>query len=200
MSSPAGYFAESLRLYNQLDRIATLLRSELRDTASRHQLTLAQLQALHYLLECNRFSDTPLALAEFQGTTKGTMSATVSVLEEKGMIEKVGDKRDGRVVHCRLTETGRALAIQSFPPISLQRLMIQRVDTSALRQELDKFTDRLQQKTRLRSFGTCTTCCFFQPGTSAQPSRCSVFDTDLTDEDQTGICREHSPRPVEKQR
>ncbi|MCB2213752.1 MarR family winged helix-turn-helix transcriptional regulator [bacterium] len=198
MSSPAGYFAESLRLYNQLDRIATLLRSELRDTASRHKLTLAQLQALHYLLECNRFSDTPLALAEFYGTTKGTMSATVSVLEEKGMIEKVGDERDGRVVHCRLTEAGRALAIQSFPPISLQRLMIQRVDTSALRRELDQFTDRLQQKTRLRSFGTCTSCRFFQPSESGQPPQCSVFDATLNDEDQAGICREHSPRPAKK--
>src|SRR5688500_454723 len=105
----------SLRLHLLLTRIANLLRAELRKSAAEHDLALAQLEALHYLRRCNRYSDTPAAVTEFLGATKGTVSQTLLALEDKGLIEKRPDPNDARVVRLKLTRNGKSIADRSLP-------------------------------------------------------------------------------------
>ena len=66
-----------------LERLAGLLRSESRKLLSEYGLQPVQFEALHYLSNCNRYSDTPMAVTEYLGQTKGSVSQTLKVLEKK---------------------------------------------------------------------------------------------------------------------
>jgi hypothetical protein len=55
-------------------RLASPVRNEARQALAEHGLQPVQFEALHYLTRCNRYSDTPMAVTEFLGQTKGTVS------------------------------------------------------------------------------------------------------------------------------
>ena len=76
-------------IYQYLERMANLLRTDTRRSMVEKGLQPVQLEALHYLSQCNRYSDTPAAVADFLGLTKGTVSQTLGLLENVGMIEKL---------------------------------------------------------------------------------------------------------------
>ena len=67
-----------------LERLTRLMR------AGEHEggLNPAQWEALRYLARANRFSRTPAALADFLGTTRGTVSQTVIALERTGHLTR----------------------------------------------------------------------------------------------------------------
>ena len=67
-----------------LERLTRLMR------AGEHEggLNPAQWEALRYLSRANRFSNSPIALTRFLGSTKGTISQTIKALERKGYIAK----------------------------------------------------------------------------------------------------------------
>ena len=90
-------------LHLAIERISSLFREGLRNVATDRGLKLVQLEALVYLSMANRYSDTPLGVAEYLGITKGTASQTIKALVDLGLIDKVSDGSDGRVVHCTLT-------------------------------------------------------------------------------------------------
>ena len=100
-------------LHLVLERISSLFRAQLRDTANEHDLKLVQLEALVYLSVANRYSDTAAALGEYLGVTKGTISQTIRALEQRGLVQKAADANDGRVLHCRLTKDGARIAARA---------------------------------------------------------------------------------------
>ncbi len=67
------------------------------------------------LFRCNAHSNTPAALAEYLGLTKGTTSQSIQVLERKGYIAKGHDTEDGRVVRLSLSKTGLQLLTDLQP-------------------------------------------------------------------------------------
>ncbi|MEQ9092481.1 MAG: MarR family winged helix-turn-helix transcriptional regulator [Miltoncostaeaceae bacterium] len=89
-----------------IDRLASVRRATRRAAATGAGLTAAQLDALTYLASCNRFSDTPAAVAEYLATTRGTASQSLLALERKGLLHREPDPLDGRVHHLRPTEAG----------------------------------------------------------------------------------------------
>src|SRR5690606_7500665 len=89
-------------LHLLLERVSSLFRSQIREHASEHGLKLVQLEALIFFSTANRYSDTVGALTEYLGVTKGTVSQTVMALERRGLVEKVPDPNDGRIVRCRI--------------------------------------------------------------------------------------------------
>ncbi len=97
---------EARAIAELVDRLGRVVR------AGEHQggLNPAQWEALRYLARCNRFSNTPGALARYLAATKGTVSQTLNALERKGLIERRPDPASGRVVRLLLTRAGRALA------------------------------------------------------------------------------------------
>ena len=78
-------------LFNLIERLANLLRQETRLEGQSLGLQPIQQEALYYLSTCNRYSDTTLAVTEFLGLTKGTVSQSLKILESKALISKVKD-------------------------------------------------------------------------------------------------------------
>ncbi|NJN47205.1 MAG: winged helix-turn-helix transcriptional regulator, partial [Candidatus Competibacteraceae bacterium] len=52
------------------------------------------------------YSDTPAAVTDYLGLTKGTVSQTLLVLQRKSYIDKQPDLADRRVVHLIVTAQG----------------------------------------------------------------------------------------------
>nr|MBA3613554.1 MarR family transcriptional regulator [Nitrospirales bacterium] len=62
-----------------LERLTNLQRMEARAFGLRYGLQPVQMEALTYLTQCNRYSNTPQAVAEYLGLTKGTVSQSLQV-------------------------------------------------------------------------------------------------------------------------
>jgi DNA-binding MarR family transcriptional regulator len=175
-------------LYDRLERVANLLGSQARATARIHALEPIQLEVLHYLYRCNRFSDTSKAVASFFSLTKGTVSQTVSALHRKGMIEKVSDEADGRLIHLHLTRAGERVVKEAFPPVLL--LAASTDDDEGLLAHLDELLVRMQTATGSVSFGECQTCGHFIQE-SERRFRCGLMGESLRRSEIVKICLEH---------
>ncbi len=175
-------------LYDRLERVANLLSSQARATARIHALEPIQLEVLHYLLRCNRYSDTSKAVAEFFSLTKGTVSQTVSALHRKGMVDKVPDEADGRLIHLHLTKAGDRVVKEAFPPVLLQAATVD--EDEALLAQLDDLLLRMQRATGSVSFGECQTCAHFRKE-GERRNRCGLTGETLRRTDIVKICLEH---------
>ncbi len=185
-------------VYDYFERIGNLLRMGARRVESPKGLQPVQIEALHYLGSCNRYSNTPLAVAEYLGLTKGTVSQTLSVLEGYGLIEKIPDVSDKRVVRLVLTPAGQELTDAAIPP----RILKSAIDALPERQReeilaaLQITLQAMQQANQLKSFGLCGTCRHHRHETDG--SRwCGLTREALLPADAEKICREHD-YPVEK--
>jgi DNA-binding MarR family transcriptional regulator len=180
---------DAVRLQVLLERIGNLIRSELRKAAAEHGLALAQLDALQYLALANRYSDTPAAIGEFLGATKGTISQTLLTLESKGLIKKKPDPADKRVVHCALTRSGRSIAESTLPAKVLANAA-KELETDPI-PGLEAILVAMQRGNENRSFGVCRSCAHFTR-TQGRFS-CGLTGEPLSTEDAAKICREHLP-------
>lgn len=174
-------------LADRLERIGHLLRHQLRLTAKRHGLEAIQLDVLHYLARCNRYSDTASAVAQYFGLTKGTVSQTISALVRKGLVVKRVDDRDQRVSHLELTKTARSILRDASLPGPLAD--VARPEDEALVAALDDLLARLQRSNDNASFGVCQTCVHFR--TEGARYECGLTGEPLRRPDIVKICREH---------
>jgi len=124
-------------------------------------LNPAQWEALRFLSRANRYSRKPSALADYLGTTKGTVSQTVKALEEKGFVERTVEAKDRRIVRLDLTQDGLAM-LANDPLLALS------VATAAAPEEvstatriLSGYVRSLQGQCGMKSFGVCTQCGHF---------------------------------------
>lgn len=158
-------------------------------------LNPAQWETLRYLARANRYSRTPTALAEYLGTTKGTVSQTVRALEAKGYIRRVKRSCDRRSVWLELTETGRGV---------LGRDPMARLETAAsalppdlggiLADGLTRLLRGLKSDCGGREFGVCAQCGHLDP-TADGEARCGLTGDALANEDRTRICVEFRAGP-----
>ena len=107
-------------LLELVERLGNLMRTELRRAGSDESLQPVHLQSLIYLSKANRYSNTPQALAEYLGLTKGTVSQTLLLLDRRGLIERFEDDIDRRVVRLRLSPAGERLLYESQPALAWQ--------------------------------------------------------------------------------
>jgi len=187
---------KTAEIYEFLERIANLVRTDVRRTGTGNRLQPVQVEALHYLSRCNKYSNTPVAVAEFLGLTKGTVSQTLGVLEGNGLIEKQPDARDRRVVHLGLTEKGEQVVEESLPPQILRTAIdgLSEAEGERTLEVLDLLLRRLQQANRLRTFGACKTCRHHV--LEAEGARCGLTSEALTYGDAEKVCREHEVPPA----
>lgn len=173
-----------------IERLSALFRAQQRQIAGESGLKLVQLEALVYLANANRYSDTAVGLTAYLGVTKGTISQTLRALERRGLIVKRPDARDGRVQHCELTPTGRALVDAAFPAPALAGVP----ELAGLNEALRAALGAIQQAGGHLSFGMCQTCAHFR--SSAGQLRCGLTQEPLSRADSQKICREHTaPAP-----
>ena len=102
---------EGAKIASLIERLGNLLRAG--ERSSGQGLLPVHVQMLSYLSVCNRYSDTPAAVTEFVGATKGTTSQSIGVLERKGYLRKRPDDGDGRVIHLSLTAKGKRFVVLS---------------------------------------------------------------------------------------
>jgi DNA-binding MarR family transcriptional regulator len=182
----------SQRALELLERIAALLRSDMRRSLAEVGLETVHLMALWYLTQANRFSDNPLAVGEYLGLTKGNMSQRLNVLEKKGLIKKKADQQDRRRLHLEVSKRGLAVLSKNYPPSTwpLEGWAAAGGETT-LETGLDQVLRRMVAANGGRTFGQCRTCRFHQAKAGAL--YCGLLKLPLTATEATQICREHDP-------
>lgn len=173
-----------------LERLGALIQQSVRQDAARHGLLPIHIQVLHYLAQANRYSDLPIAIAEYLGITRGTVSQTLAVLERKGLLTKVADPRHGKRVHLALSTAGAATVSASWPEHVEQALNGLPIDTAALDDMLRNLLSALQRSNGQRAFGLCRQCAHFL--TEEGGARCGLTHEALATEQTLRICREWS--------
>ena len=166
-----------LVLLELVERLGNLRRSELRKAGAEETLQPVHLQAMIYLSRANRYSNTPQALADYLGLTKGTVSQTLLLL-------------DRRVVRLRLSSAGEQLLAESQPSLAWQNATRNispnriRNATSALREALVT----LQVDNEGTVFGTCGGCTHCQK-LSQRVYRCGQMGDRLSAPETRKLCR-----------
>lgn len=176
---------DAAHLIDRLERLA-------RNGATLGGLNPAQWEALRFLARANRFSRTPAALAEYLGSTRGTVSQTLIALEQKGFIERTRSARDGRSIDLALTRQGRK-AIEGDPILDLAQTIAAIGHEARILAELLRTTvQTLVARNGGRAFGACHTCRHFRRnvGKSTKPHYCALLDQALSDGDSHAICIE----------
>ncbi|BCX87713.1 hypothetical protein MIN45_P0080 [Methylomarinovum tepidoasis] len=182
---------KTAEVYKYLERIDNLLRAEVRQGDTK--LQPVQLEILHYLSICNRHSNIPAAVTEYLGLTKGTVSQTLTVLESKGLIEKVPDTRDRRVVHLFLTEQGKAVVATSLPPTTLKQGLgfMAPEAREQLARGLAALLEGMQAARQYKAFGVCGACAYLRETETGHC--CDLTGLPLETEQLRQICREFQP-------
>lgn len=179
-----------------LERLACLgraLQGDLRVRAGAFKIQPVHLQALLYLRDANGYSNTPQALAEYLGSTKGTVSQSLLWLYRRGLVERRPDDRDGRVVRLGLSSRAQALLSEG----SGEGAWIQAAgclddwEAQGMLELLTRLLRAIQAQRGGRSFGVCRTCLHFR-FEEAGHFRCGLTGDELSAEDSLKICREHA--------
>lgn len=173
------------------ERLAALVHQSVRDDAARHGLLPIQLQVLAYLAQANRYSDLPIAVAEYFGITRGTVSQTLSVLERQGLVTRTPDERHGKRVHLALTAAGRSVLARSWARRLDDALAQADHDREAADTYLKALLGALQRQNDHRAFGICRQCAHFL--VEANGHRCGLTGEPLATSQTTKICREWAP-------
>lgn len=174
-----------------IERISTLLRSEQRKKYSTLGLQPVHVQTLNYLASCNRFSDTPAAVTDYLGLTKGTVSQTLQVLVRKGYLEKQQDSVDKRIVHLKILAPGQELlkSITPFDVFTKAEQAIANKQFDSINTALYEALVALQNVNGTNNFGQCKNCITF----SEQDDHyyCLLMQQPLEQDDIEKICREY---------
>lgn len=183
---------QNLTTLKLIERISTLLRAEQRKKYSALGLQPVHVQTLDYLASCNKFSDTPAALTDYLGLTKGTVSQTLQVLVRKGFIEKKQDNADKRIVHLRVLPAGEEL-LQSITPFDVfikAEEAIANKQFDSISAALYEALVALQSVNSSNSFGQCKNCITFSEENDHY--FCLLMQQPLDQADIEKICREYT--------
>ncbi|WP_020406691.1 MarR family winged helix-turn-helix transcriptional regulator [Hahella ganghwensis] len=179
-------------IYGHVERLSELLRLDSRTAGLEYGLQPVQLEVLRYLSVSNRFSDTPMAVTEYLGQTKGTVSQTLKVLEKKELLVKKNDEKDRRSTHLVLTEQGQKLLEEIIP--SEVFLNACKDLTGSERKDITAALARLilslLKANNMKTFGVCKTC-RYNTRTNTGDYYCNLVKTALSDYEVELICREH---------
>jgi DNA-binding MarR family transcriptional regulator len=189
MSRPKSRDDRASRLIDLIDRLGRLVRSQIHESG----MVPAQWDALRYLARCNRFSNTPGALAKFLHATKGTVSQTLNALERKGLVTRQPDPVSGRVVRLALSAKGRALASRDpAPELSQHAETVLARDADTTERVLSGMLAEMQRAHGFKPFAVCHTCRHFQPDAKhGAPHWCGLLHEKLSESDSGALCAEH---------
>ena len=191
-STRYNVYMDALHLQEYLERISNLLRSETHLAGAKYALQPIQLSALHYLSRSNRYSNTPQAVTEYFGLTKGTVSQTLKALERKNLISKKTDEKDRRVVHMTLTQEGQKALDHTLPAQIISKALkdLHEKEGAQLLAQLKSLLRSMQAINGMRTFGQCRTC-RYNKKTGPNEFFCELTRETLSQNDVTLICREH---------
>lgn len=173
------------RVSELLSRMARMIAADGHDQG----LQPVQWQALRYLAAANRFSHTPGGLTAWLGQTKGSVSQTVNTLINKGLVSRIGDEADRRVVRLALTVAGEAL-VRDRKPMAADILNALGDSERAIFGDLIEKSLRVNLAARgQRPFGMCEDCRYFERN-GGGTHRCVLLNVALSEVDSKLICVE----------
>lgn len=176
-----------------LAALSRAMQNEQRQAAVGAGLLPVQLTILGYLRDANRYSNTQQALTDYLGLTKGTVSQSLKVMEERGWLVRQGDAVDRRCVRLELTATGNAMLATVVDDAWQQTAeTLPAAEQAALSQLLTRLLAAWQHARQGKTFGVCHSCRHFRPGQTTH--QCGLTGEKLSDDDSARICREHSLR------
>ena len=178
-------------VHDLIERLGNLVRANMRAVCSEFGVRPVQLETLRFLTQCNRYSDTPQAVTEFLGLTKGTVSQTLKVLERKRLLRKRSDPQDKRLVHLKPTAKGRRLVERAVPAASVA-LGVGKPPISDNQLAVDALRTLLrsvQVANDLKTFAPCHDCRFIRECEDGY--FCGLTHEPLADQDTALLCREH---------
>lgn len=178
--------SQTVRIRALINRLARLDAAQTRID----DLNPTQLAALDYLSRANRFSRAPSQVADYFGTTRGTMSQTLKALERKGHIRELRSEIDRRSISYHLTATGTAIAARSG---MLQGAIaaLDPQERSRLESNLFGLLKGCLDRNGGRSFGLCKTCKHHR--TQAGGAYCALMSVALEPAEAELICHEQIP-------
>ncbi|MGB7204205.1 MAG: MarR family transcriptional regulator [Anderseniella sp.] len=175
-----------------LERLGRLVRA--REHGA--DLNPAQWEALRYLSRCNGFSNSPAALTNYLGATKGTVSQTLIALERKGLITKAPRPDVARSVALFLTDQGRT-KLSEDPWSQVQQVLesLKPKHAQKLSSGIETLVGKLFKVENVPSYGVCTTCRYFREGGAPDSIKgkhwCLQFDALVTKSEAKKICASH---------
>ena len=181
-------------VYELIECMTTLIRSEERKRCTELGLQVVHFQVLNYLARCNKFSNTPAAVANYLGMTRGTVSQSLIILEKKGYIGKTPDAGDKRVVHLRLLPAGEFILRQARPAELFDNatsILQGSHQADAGENVFQQALTALQKANQSQSFGVCKTCRNFSEKNG--DFFCQLTQQPLTNPESEQICQEHLP-------
>ncbi len=160
-------------------------------------LNPAQWEALRFLAQANRYSRVPGALADYMGSTKGTVSRTLRALESKGYIVcRRGGGPDRRVTRLDVTPAGHALLARD-PVRGLEKSLAELPEDmkTAMAEGLSRVLTCIRQRCQQSEFGQCEYCDHLtaKDQCDAGGHCCGLTGDDLNDEDRRRICINYKP-------
>ncbi|WP_281973216.1 MarR family winged helix-turn-helix transcriptional regulator [Ruegeria faecimaris] len=176
---------------NTEHRIRTLINRLARIDGSEvwaGDLNPTQRMALEYLAEANMFSRSPSQVAEYIGTTRGTMSQTLKALTRKGYVEEHRKELDQRSISYDLTKEGVKIVRQPNPVA--QAIGDMPVENQVmLEQGLMQSLSLALAANGGRSFGQCKSCTYHD--TTTENGFCKLLGVSLDVGEKDKICIEH---------
>ncbi len=183
---------ETKKIYDYIERLSNLLRADSRSVGAAYGLQPIQLEALHYLSTCNRFSDTPMGVTEYLGQTKGTVSQTLKVLEKKGFLTKHIDSDDKRITHLKVSPAGKKVIQESIPSALFKNACedLSKESQTQTIKVLKNLLKAIQHSNNTKSFGVCHSCRYNQRNDD-NSYFCKLVKEPLSQDDVQLNCREH---------
>ena len=182
-------------LLDLVNRLANLMRAEFRRLGGEDGLQPVHVLSLLFLEQANRFSNTPQALAEYLGLTKGTVSQSLLLLDRRGLIERYQDEIDKRVVRLRLSSQGEAF-LSETNPAGLWQTATREISANRVRYSVSVLRTILYEIQNFSggpAFGVCNTCVYCQRK-SQRIHHCTWFGERLSGPETRKICREQVPK------
>lgn len=150
-------------------------------------LNPTQRSVLTYLGRANRFSRSPSHVAEYLGTTRGTISQSFKSLLQKGYVSEIRSTQDKRAISFSLTLKGEEIA-NAGGGLDFSLLYLDDAKKQVLEVTLTDVLKRFVLQNNGRAFGVCKTCIHFE--TSQSGGFCKLLSEPLAPEETSMICHE----------
>jgi MarR family transcriptional regulator, negative regulator of the multidrug operon emrRAB len=182
-------------LLELVERLGNLMRSQIRQATSDSALQPVHVQTLHYLSRANRYSNTPQAIGDYLGLTKGTVSQTLQLLDRRELIQRYEDELDRRVVRLRLSPEGERLLYEAQPYLAWTNAT-RNISPNRIRNAVSALRETLAQlhaDEGGRLFGDCTNCVNCRK-LSQRVYQCTQMGERIASADIRRICWLHQPK------
>ncbi|MGH6851926.1 MAG: MarR family winged helix-turn-helix transcriptional regulator [Methylocella sp.] len=182
------------RLLDGLERLASVMRADVRRSAAPRGLNPAQ-DAILRLLLARPAGVRVSALARHLGVRQPSVTDSVIALERKGLVCRQADPADARATIVKVTPEARMQPAAAVPSLAAASLAdLSEAEQASLLITLIKLIRSLQLRQAIPPQRLCVTCKYFRPNVHPEPEaphHCAFVDAPFGDRALRLDCAEH---------